>query len=572
MKTIVRRPVDAGRLSNLSSQHPLLARIFAARKINSDTELELGLAGLWPFQKLKGIDQAVKLLHDAMLQQQQILIIGDFDADGATSCVLAVRLLRAMGASAVDYLVPNRFEYGYGLTPEIVKVAQLKKPDLIITVDNGISSIEGVALARKLGIRVLVTDHHLAGEQLPDADAIINPNQPGCEFPSKCTAGVGVAFYLFIALRAQLRKAGWFESKEIPEPNLADYLDVVALGTVADLVALDHNNRILVHQGLQRIRSGRALPGISALLKISGRTQSEIVASDLGFALGPRLNAAGRLDDMSLGIECLLTDDDQLAMEMALQLDTLNQSRKEIESDMKQSALSSLSEIQVSSEQVGLCLYDKEWHQGVIGILASRIKEQYHRPVVAFADAEKGVIKGSARSIKGFHVRDALDALAKRHPEILKKFGGHAMAAGLSIERKHLEAFTQAFNLLAREWLDEADLEAQVLTDGALESSYFTLDIARLLRDAGPWGQQFPEPQFEGVFQVLQQRLVGEKHLKLSLAADQNSSPLDAIAFFVDLEHWPNSTSQVRVVYRLDINEYRGEKSLQLIIEHLEPC
>ncbi len=570
-KAIVQRPVDPHWLSNLSSQHPLLAQIYAARHVGSDEDLDLSLSGLASYKKLKGIDSAVNLLHEAMLNQQRILVVGDFDADGATSCALSVRCLRAMGAESVDYLVPNRFEYGYGLTPEIVEVAKTRNPDLIITVDNGISSIEGVALARQSGIKVLITDHHLPGEHLPKADAIINPSQPGCEFPSKSTAGVGVVFYLCIALRAHLRAVGWFEEQALTEPNLADFLDIVALGTVADLVPLDRNNRILVYQGLQRIRSGRTLPGIAAILEVSGRNECDLVASDLGFALGPRLNAAGRLDDMSLGIECLLTDDQSLAMNMAFELDSLNQSRKEIEADMKQSALHNLSKISVDANQVGLCLYDKDWHQGVIGILASRVKDRYHRPVVAFADAGNGVIKGSARSIKGFHMRDALDAVAKRNPELLQKFGGHAMAAGLSIEEVHFAAFAEAFNSLAMEWLNEDELEEKILTDGVLKQQYFTMEIAHMLRNAGPWGQHFPEPQFEGVFDVLQQRIVGDKHLKLSLSADHQAAPVSAIAFFVDLEQWPNAANRVRLVYRMDINEFRGNTSLQLIVEYLEP-
>lgn len=568
-KTVVQRPIAPG--ISLPSQHPLLARVYAARGVVNEAELDLGLSGLLPFHDLKGIEDAVALLCAAISQRQKILIVGDFDADGATSSALAVRALRACGAFQVDYLVPNRFEYGYGLTPEIVAVARRFDPDLIITVDNGISSIAGVAAARQAGIQVLVTDHHLAGAELPEADAIVNPNQPGCGFAGKHTAGVGVIFYLMIALRARLRDQEWFSSQGLAEPNMGVYLDLVALGTVADVVELDRNNRILVQQGLQRIRAGKCCAGIKALLEVSGRDPESLVASDLGFAVGPRLNAAGRLDDMSLGIECLLADEMEPAYRMARRLDDLNRERRDIEAQMKQQALDSLAELDVAADHAGLCVYEPDWHQGVIGILASRIKERYHRPVIAFADAGENEIKGSARSIKGFHIRDALDLLAKRNPQLLTKFGGHAMAAGLNIKKADYGAFADAFDQLVREQLTPEELEEELLSDGELEAQHCTLEVAQLIRDAGPWGQHFPEPYFEGEFTVLQQRLVGEQHLKLQLMIETGGQVLDAIAFFINTEEWPNNAGRVRMVYRLDVNEFRGQRTLQFVAEYLEP-
>ena len=571
-KRVVQRPLSPDLLTQFPSQHPLLSRLYISRGVKSESELELSLSELLSFQDLKGIGAAINLLQQALLLQQRILIIGDFDADGATSSALAMKALAGFGARNVGYLVPNRFQFGYGLTPEIVEVAKQKQPDLIVTVDNGISSLEGVAAAKSAGIKVLITDHHLAGSQLPDADAIVNPNQPGCGFAGKNTAGVGVIFYVMIALRAQLRTLNWFEQQLLPEPNLADYLDLVALGTVADVVPLDRNNRILVKQGLQRIRGGKSVAGIRALLEVSGREAQTLVASDLGFALGPRLNAAGRLEDMSLGIECLLCDDETLAFAMARELDELNQTRKEIESEMKQQALDSLSEVDIEAELVGVCLYNPDWHQGVIGILASRIKDRYHRPTVVFADAGDGEIKGSARSIAGFHIRDALDLLASRYPQLLEKFGGHAMAAGLSIKKTDFQVFAAAFDQVARELLNAEDLAQTVFSDGVLVSEHRSLEIAQLVRDAGPWGQHFPEPQFEGEFNIVQQRLVGERHLKLKLRVDDEQQVLDAIAFFVDLEKWPTLATRLRMVYRMDVNEFRGQRSLQFVVEYMEPC
>jgi single-stranded-DNA-specific exonuclease len=559
-------------LPDLGNLPPLLTRLYAARGVQSAAELDKGLARLLPYAQLKGMAAAVELLVDALAQRQRILIVGDFDADGATASSVGVLGLRMLGAAHVDYLVPNRFEYGYGLTPEIVAVALQRQPDLLITVDNGISSVEGVAAAKAAGLRVLVTDHHLPGNELPAADAIVNPNQPGCEFPSKCIAGVGVIFYVLLALRARLRESGWFQRVGLAEPNLAELLDLVALGSVADVVPLDANNRILVHQGLARIRAGRARPGLRAILEVAGRDHSRISSTDLGFILGPRLNAAGRLDDMALGIECLLCEDEALARDMAVELDQLNQDRKSIEQGMQREALAQLKDLQEEEMPFGLCLFDPDWHQGVIGILASRLKERYHRPTIAFADAGDGVLKGSARSVPGFHVRDALDAVAARHPQLISKFGGHAMAAGLSLPQANFGAFAAAFDAEVRRQLCEDDLTGRLLCDGALAVEEFHLELARELRHAGPWGQHFPEPLFQGVFQIVQQRLVGEKHLKLVLRSECGSLQLDGIAFNIDTGVWPNpSVRWIEAVYRLDVNEFRGRESVQLLITHLGP-
>lgn len=574
-KIIKRRHPSSEEHSFSDTLHPLLQQIYAARGIAREQEVSTELAHLLKPDSLKGLSQAVSLVVDALTAEQRILIVGDFDADGATSCTLAVLVLRAMGVRQVDFLVPNRFEYGYGLTPEIVEVAQTRSPDLIITVDNGISSIEGVAAANAAGIKVLVTDHHLPGSQLPAAAAIVNPNQPGCLFESKNLAGVGVIFYLMSALRSELRRQQWFDSKGIAEPNMADYLDLVALGTVADVVPLDRNNRILVAQGLRRIRAGRTRPGIKALLAIANRNPQRLVSADLGFALGPRLNAAGRLDDMSLGIQCLLTEDDYLAREMAAQMDGLNQDRKSIEGTMQKEALASLEAVDLKPEDMplGLCLYDGQWHQGVIGILASRIKDRYHRPVIAFADTDDGkTIKGSARSIPGLHIRDALDAVAAKNPKLLSKFGGHAMAAGMSINKQDYPAFAEAFDAEVRRQLKEEDLQAVLHSDGELPAENFTLELAQVLRDAGPWGQHFPEPLFDGVFRLVQQRIVGEKHLKIVVAVDDEGKQIiDGIAFNVDTELWPNNeVDKVRLVYKLDVNEFRGRQSVQMMVDYIE--
>lgn len=551
---------------------PLLTRLYAARGVLSQHELDKGLARLIPYQQLKGIDAAVDLLVTALQQRQRILIVGDFDADGATASTVGVLGLRLLGAAHVDYLVPNRFEYGYGLTPEIVKVALERQPDLLMTVDNGISSVDGVAAAKAAGLRVLVTDHHLPGHELPAADAIVNPNQPGCTFPSKALAGVGVMFYVLMALRARLRDIGWFEANGRAQPNLGELLDLVALGSVADVVPLDANNRILVHQGLMRIRAGRARPGLRAILEVARREPSRITSTDLGFILGPRLNAAGRLDDMSLGIECLLCDDETLAREMAVQLDELNQDRKSIEQGMQREALAQLRDLPVESMPFGLCLYEAEWHQGVIGILASRLKERYHRPTIAFASAGEGVLKGSARSVPGFHIRDALDAVAAKHPELISKFGGHAMAAGLSLPAENFPAFAEAFDAEVRRQLTEEDLTGRLLSDGTLAVEEFHLELARALRNAGPWGQHFPEPLFHGVFQLVEQRVVGERHLKMILKTECGTVKLDGIAFGVDRDVWPNPTVRwVELAYKLDLNEFRGNETVQLMVAHISP-
>jgi len=556
--------------------HPKLAQIYHARGISSPAELDLQLAQLLPPSQLLNAERAATFLADALATDQNILIVGDFDADGATSTALGVSALRAFGAGRVGYLVPNRFEYGYGLTPEIVLMAKRKSPDIIITVDNGISSIEGVETARAAGIATLVTDHHLAGKKLPPADIIVNPNQPGCSFPSKNLAGVGVIFYVMLALRAELRRRNWFAEKAISEPNLAEYLDLVALGTVADVVPLDRNNRILVAQGLARIRAGKSRLGILALLQIAGRNHRTTVASDLGFAVGPRLNAAGRLDDMSIGIECLLSDNRHDASNFAARLQELNQDRRVIEQGMQDDALAILEQLPLEEKAnpaVALTLYEPSWHQGVIGILASRIKDRMHRPTIVFADGDQGQIKGSARSIEGIHIRDILDAIASRHPGLILKFGGHAMAAGLSLERDAYADFSTAFVEEVSRHVDDVNLQAVIDSDGELAERDFNLALASELRFAGPWGQHFPEPVFDGKFQVVQQRLVGEKHLKLVLAPLGGEKLIDAIAFNVDLAIWPDETIEtVELAYRLDVNEFRGNRSLQLMVDPIARC
>lgn len=573
--TVARREKIAD-LDFPDSLHPLLKRIYSQRPLRNCDELELGFANLLAPQGLKGIAEATDLLVAALDNQERILIVADFDADGATSCALAMQALREMGAAHVDYIVPNRFEYGYGLTPEIVDLACKREPDLIITVDNGISSVEGVAAANAAGIKVLVTDHHLAPSELPAAAAIVNPNQPGCGFASKSIAGVGVIFYVMLALRSALRDQGWFAEKNISEPNLADYLDLVALGTVADVVALDRNNRILVDAGLKRIRAGRTRPGIIALLQVARRQAETLSASDLGFSLGPRLNAAGRLDDMSTGIECLMASHAVDAEQRARQLDAMNQDRKQIEADMKEQAFAFLEQLNFSAEQMpaALSLFDSRWHQGVVGILASRVKDRVHRPVIAFAEIDEGgtsQLKGSARSIKGFHIRDALDAVATRHPGLISKFGGHAMAAGLSLDKDRFEEFSSAFAAEAERLLNAEQLQAKVYSDGDVDAGYLNLETAYLLRDAGPWGQEFPEPQFDGRFRLQHQREVGSGHLKMQLSPlDAPQNLLDAIAFNVAPEDWPApEAGEIELVYRLDCNEFRGQTSLQLLVEHI---
>lgn len=553
---------------------PLLRRLYASRGVRSARELERSVKGMLPWQQLSGIDNAVEILYNAFREGIRIIVVGDFDADGATSTALSVLGMRALGCDNISYLVPNRFEDGYGLSPEVVDQAKARGAQLIVTVDNGISSHAGVAHAKMLGISVIVTDHHLPGDTLPDADAIINPNLRDCEFPSKSLAGVGVAFYLMLALRTFLRDKGWFDERGIAPPNLAALLDLVALGTVADVVPLDANNRILTWQGLSRIRAGKCRPGIKALLEISNRDPQQLAASDLGFALGPRLNAAGRLDDMSVGVALLLCDNLGEARVLASELDALNQTRKEIEQGMQAEALILCEKLERSSETLpgGLAMYHPEWHQGVVGILASRIKERFHRPVIAFAPAGDGTLKGSGRSIQGLHMRDALERLDTLYPGLMIKFGGHAMAAGLSLEEHKFEQFQQRFGELVTEWLDPALLQGEVISDGPLSAAEMSMEVAQLLRDAGPWGQMFPEPLFDGRFRLLQQRLVGERHLKVMVEPIGGGPLLDGIAFNIDTTCWPdNGVREVELAYKLDINEFRGNRSLQIIIDDIWP-
>ena len=559
MPEIVRRPFDpmvAGRLAAAGCD-PRLARLYAARGLTSVEELATSLKSMTPPDRLQHVEEAARLLADAIARREKLIIVADYDADGATACAVGVKALRAFGA-IVDYLVPNRFEHGYGLTPEIVREAAQRAPQVLITVDNGIAAIDGIEEANRLGIRVLVTDHHLPGAQLPAAACIVNPNQAGCGFPSKNLAGVGVIFYTMLALRAELRRRGAFTVAH-PEPNLAELLDLVALGTVADVVKLDANNRILVAQGLARIRAGRASPGIAALLDVAGRSAKAASAYDLAFSIGPRLNAAGRLQDMSLGIECLLAHDHAKALDLAAKLDRLNRERREIEVTMQDSALAMVSDIE-AGDGYTLSLHRPEWHAGVVGLLASRLKDRFHRPVFAFAAESDGRLKGSGRSIAGLHLRDALDLVDKRRPGLLERFGGHAAAAGATLAREGLDAFRAAFETVARESLTPADLEQRIETDGELEAVDMTVDFAQALRDQ-VWGQGFPEPRFTGRFAVESQRVVGEKHLKLTLLMGRQR--FSAIRFG-NAEPLPAS---VEAVYRLDVNEYQGTSSVQLAIE-----
>lgn len=569
-----RREADETAELLLADLPPLLRRLYASRGVRSARELERSVKGMLPWQQLSGMDNAVEILYNAFREGIRIIVVGDFDADGATSTALSVLGMRALGCDNISYLVPNRFEDGYGLSPEVVDQAKARGAQLIVTVDNGISSHAGVAHAKTLGIPVIVTDHHLPGDTLPDAEAIINPNLRDCEFPSKSLAGVGVAFYLMLALRTFLRDKGWFDERGIVPPNLAELLDLVALGTVADVVPLDANNRILTWQGLSRIRAGKCRPGIKALLEISNRDPQQLAASDLGFALGPRLNAAGRLDDMSVGVALLLCDNLGEARVLASELDALNQTRKEIEQGMQAEALILCEKLERSSETLpgGLAMYHPEWHQGVVGILASRIKERFHRPVIAFAPAGDGTLKGSGRSIQGLHMRDALERLDTLYPDLMIKFGGHAMAAGLSLEEHKFEQFQQRFGELVTEWLDPALLQGEVISDGPLSAAEMSMEVAQLLRDAGPWGQMFPEPLFDGRFRLLQQRLVGERHLKVMVEPVSGGPLLDGIAFNIDTTCWPdNGVREVELAYKLDINEFRGNRSLQIIIDDIWP-
>lgn len=572
MAVVLERVAEA--ISELDETiHPVLRRVYAARGVIAESDRRLELAELLPPALLKNTDTGAAILADAMAAGKRILVVGDFDADGATSCALFMLAMQAFGYSDIGFLVPNRFEFGYGLTPEIVAVAQQQSPDLIVTVDNGIASHEGVSAAAAAGIEVLVTDHHLPGNTLPAARCIINPNLADCDFPSKALAGVGVVFYLMSALRATLRERGWFAQQQVTEPNMARFLDLVALGTVADVVPLDQNNRRLVRHGLGIIRGGQGRPGIQALLDVAGRNYRTVVATDLAFAAGPRLNAAGRLDDMSLGIDCLLEDNPARARDMAMQLDALNRDRRQIEQTMQDQALAALDALDIDCEsRFGLCLYDPDWHQGVIGILASRIKERFHRPCIVFADTgEEGgdsrMIKGSARSIEGVHIRDVLDAVATRHPELLQKFGGHAMAAGLAIRHADLPAFTAAFDQVLQGEVEPEMLEQATWVDGELAPDCFTLGFASEVREAGPWGQHFPEPVFQGDFVVVSQRIVGEKHLKLTLQVPADGPLVDAIAFNVETALLNTRLAEISLAYRLDVNEFRGTRSVQLMVE-----
>ncbi|MEL5237529.1 single-stranded-DNA-specific exonuclease RecJ [Serratia bockelmannii] len=574
IKTQLRRRPAADDTHLPASLPPLLRRLYALRGVQAEQELERGVKGMLPWQQLDGIDDAVGLLQQALADGRRIMVVGDFDADGATSTALTVLALRSMGGAAVDYLVPNRFEDGYGLSPEVVEQAAARGAELIVTVDNGISSHAGVDVAHAKGMQVLVTDHHLPSETLPAAEAIVNPNLRGCGFPSKSLAGVGVAFYLMLALRARLRDSGWFEQRALAMPNLAELLDLVALGTVADVVPLDANNRILVYQGLNRIRAGKCRPGIRALLEVANRDARQLAANDLGFALGPRLNAAGRLDDMSIGVALLLSDDIAQARMLANDLDALNQTRREIEQGMQVEALQLCDQLERTSTELpyGLAMYHPEWHQGVVGILASRIKERFHRPVIAFAPAGDGILKGSGRSVPGLHMRDALERLDMLNPGLMMKFGGHAMAAGLSLEEAKFDEFRQRFGELVGEWLDPAMLEGVIWSDGELAMQELSLTTAELLSEGGPWGQAFPEPTFDGKFRILQQRLVGEKHLKLMVEPLGGGPLLDGIAFNVDTTLWPDSSvREVELAYKLDVNEFRGNRNVQLLIQHLWP-
>nr|WP_091639772.1 single-stranded-DNA-specific exonuclease RecJ [Aquisalimonas asiatica] len=573
-RAIQRRHVDPDAVERIDGVHPVLRRVYAARGIRRADELDMELGRLAPPAALSGLDAAVPVLADAVRDGQRILIVGDFDADGASSCALAMLALQDMGAAAVDFLVPNRFEFGYGLSPEIVTEALKRSPDVVVTVDNGISSVDGVAAAREAGVRVVVTDHHLPPEALPAADALVNPNLPGDAFPSKHLAGVGVIFYVLAALRQHLRDAGWFTGRA--EPRMADYLDLVALGTVADVVPLDRNNRVLVEQGLRRIRAARCRPGIRALLEIAGRAPDACTASDLGFAVGPRLNAAGRLDDMAVGIQCLLATTVSAANQHAQRLEALNRRRQDIEARMEAEAVSAVDTLSRSLEtEQGLpsaiCVADSGWHQGVVGIVASRLKERFHRPVIAFAPVGDGELKGSGRSVDGLHMRDALEQVATSAPGLIHRFGGHAAAAGLSLDETRLDAFRARFQAVVDERLGRSNLGGVCLTDGPLAPAELNMEVARAIRTGGPWGQAFPEPRFDGVFEVVGARVVGDRHLKLRLLPEGGRTAVDAIAFRAVDAGWGDDLSgYVRVAYRLDVNTWRQRESLQLVVEQLQ--
>lgn len=572
-KRILRRDVPAG---DKLCDDPLLDRLYRSRHIKNANQLDRTLNAMHHPNLMSGMDSAVTFLLEAYQKQQKIVIVGDFDADGATSTALAVLALRQLGFANVTYLVPNRFEQGYGLSVAVAQEALALGVELLMTVDNGVSSHEGVAFLKAQGVKVIVTDHHLPPETLPNADAIVNPNLAHCGFPSKNLAGVGVTFYLMLALRAKFREVGLFDAKN--QPNFTELLDLVALGTVSDVVPLDQNNRILVYQGIARIRAERCRCGIRALAEVAKRDVTRFVAADLGFSIGPRLNAAGRLDNMSVGVELLLAENMETARALALELDGLNQARKEIEQGMKLEALTICQNLFANDTALeteipyAIVLYQSDWHQGVLGILASRIKEQFHRPVIAFAQDQAGILKGSARSIPGLHIRDVLERVYSQHPDLILKFGGHAMAAGLSIQESRFDDFRQIFNQTVSELLVEDQLQGTIWTDGELNANLLNLATAETLRQGGPWGQAFPEPLFDGEFKILQQRLVGEKHLKMMVEPKLGGPLLDAIAFNVDTRYYPDlSVKTAKFVYKLDINEFRGNRDVQLLVDYIEP-
>jgi single-stranded-DNA-specific exonuclease len=559
---IRRRAAVTGKLP--ASLHPVLRRVYAQRGITSEAELSLDLKTLLAPQAMLGLDRACDELERAVTSGGKVVVVGDYDADGATGAALAVAVLRTFGATAPDYLVPSRFHQGYGLSPALAEAAHAMGAQWLLTVDNGIASLGGVERAHELGLRVVITDHHLAGPRLPAAEAIVNPNQPGCTFPSKHLAGVGVMFYLLLALRGRLRDAGWFRDR--PEPRLADFLDLVAVGTVADVVRLDGNNRVLVAQGLARIRAKRARPGILAMLNVAGRDPASVSSTDLGFTVGPRLNAAGRLEDMRLGIECLLADGEEAALAMAQRLDVLNRERRGLEAQMRDEAMAMVDK--VDGDAVGLALFDAGWHEGVVGLVASRVKDRLHRPAFAFARAkEAGMLKGSGRSIAGLHIRDALALVDARNPGMIARFGGHAMAAGLTLPEARFEAFREAFEAVCREWLDDAALERVLESDGALEGEELSLDTARALEGAGPWGQGFPEPLFDGAFELRESRIVGERHARYRLRGPGGRA-VSAIHFNAGPD--PAAPGPVELAYRLGVNRYQGAESVELRVELLK--
>jgi len=568
---IVRRPQATFGLSG--RLHPVLQRVYSARGVRSEAELDQSLVRLLPVGTLEGIPAAAELLCTHRLGR--VLVVGDFDADGATSCALVVRALRGCGFAHVEFLVPNRFEFGYGLTPEIVALAATRSPSLIVTVDNGISSHAGVAAARARGIDVLITDHHLPAASLPDANVIVNPNLAGSRFASRCLAGVGVAFYVMAALRRTLERAGLTNPSM---PGVAELLDLVALGTVADVVPLDANNRVLVAQGLRRIRAGRCVPGIRALLALAERSSTDLTAADLAFGVAPRLNAAGRIDDMTIGVRCLLADEEASAHALAVRLDELNEERRSIEARMQQEALAAVRQLEGSVtgatvQRSGVCLFHESWHQGVVGLVASRVKERVRCPVIAFAAADAASLRGSARSIAGIHIRDVLDSIATLHPGLIHRFGGHAMAAGLTLERARLDEFARAFDAEVARWLPGAGARDAVETDGELSVEEIALPTAEALRAGGPWGQGFPEPSFDGLFSVRSARVIGDRHLKMWVELPRSGRSFDAIAFnqLADGAPFTPPEGDMQLVYRLEVNEYQGERRLQLLIDHLLP-